>query len=65
MHKIIQSEFSENDFKFIQGLAEKTDSKISSNTIKEMLETYEQIGKSYLPQLPLELVLIKLVAGSE
>jgi len=61
MHKIIQSEFSENDFKFIQGLAEKTDSKISSNTIKEMLETYEQIGKSYLPQLPLELVLVKLI----
>ncbi|MBU4480403.1 DNA polymerase III subunit gamma/tau [Patescibacteria group bacterium] len=62
MNKIIQSEFSENDFKFIDELANKKEFKISSNTIKEMLFAYEQIGKAYINQLPLELVLIKLIS---
>jgi len=61
MKEIIQKEFSEKDFEFVKKLAEEKDSKISSQTIKSMLEASEQIGKAYLPQLPLELFLIKLV----
>lgn len=61
MEKIIQSELSEDDFKFIKGVAINKDSKINSLVIKEMLEVYEKIGKAHLNQLPLELALIKII----
>jgi len=61
LEKQIKEEFSEKDFDFLLDLAKSKDSNISSNTISEILETYNQIGKAYINQLPLELVLVKLI----
>lgn len=57
----IRGEFSEEDFKFIEELAEEKDINISSRTIKEMLDVSDMVGKAYIQQLPLEMVLVKLV----
>ena len=62
MEKMFKSEFSENDFEFLKKFSKNKDVNISSNTIKEMLEAYEMVGKAYINQLPLELVLIKLIS---
>lgn len=59
MENVIKSDFSEIDFEFIHTLAKDKEAKISSETIKEMLECYNQIGKAYINQLPLEIFLIK------
>lgn len=61
MEKIFKEEFSENDFEFLKNLSKNKDINISSNTIKEMLESYRQVGKSYINQLPLELLLVRLI----
>src|SRR3989338_4348203 len=60
MAKQIEGELSEEDFKFIQELADNKEANINSETIKEMLEVGEKVGKSFIKQLPLELCLIKL-----
>lgn len=65
MQEILKSEFSEEDFNFLFELAEDKDSNISSVTIKEMLECYNMIDKSFIKQLPLEMAVIKLVANSQ
>jgi len=60
MTKEIETEFSEEDFKFINDLANNKEANINSDTIREMLNMGEQIGKAYIQQLPLELAIVKL-----
>jgi len=57
--KIFRQEFSENDFEFLKELSQKKDSNINAEVIRELIETSSQIKLSYIPQLPLELMLIK------
>jgi len=61
MKKGIEDSFSEEDFKFLSSLSQKKDSHIKAEIIKELIEVLSQIKLSYIPQLPLELMLIKLV----
>ncbi|MCK5022018.1 MAG: DNA polymerase III subunit gamma/tau [Candidatus Pacebacteria bacterium] len=60
MEKKIENDFSEKDFEFIQKLSKEKESNINSETIKELLDAYEQIKSAHISQLPLELMLIKL-----
>jgi len=60
MEKGIEDSFSEGDFKFLKAVSQKKDSNIKAELIKELIETSSQIKLSYIPQLPLELLLIKL-----
>ncbi len=62
MAKQIEGELSEEDFKFVQELADNKEANISSETIKEMLEVGEKVGKAFIKQLPLELALMKLTS---
>lgn len=64
LEKHIQSEFSEEDFEFIKKLAGDKDSNISAKTVKEMLDCYEQTGRAYINQLPLELALVELMGSN-
>jgi len=59
MEEGIKEEVSEEDFAFLKAIAAKADSKINSKTVIELLDASNRIGYSYLPELPLELVLIK------
>lgn len=58
--KIVQ-DFTEEDAGLLKEYAEEKDSKLSSTALVALLEAYQQIGYSYIPQLPLELALIKLI----
>ncbi len=60
MKENIKQEFSKEDFAFLEELAKDKETKISSETIAKMLTAYDQIGRAYLPHLPLELVLVEL-----
>jgi DNA polymerase-3 subunit gamma/tau len=59
--KTIQESMSEKDFAFVESQAVSKESKISSQTLKTLLETYTMIGKSYAPHVPLEIALFELV----
>jgi DNA polymerase III gamma/tau subunit len=59
--KTIQESMSEKDFAFVEAHATSKESKISSHTLKTLLETYTMIGKSYAPHVPLEIALFELV----
>jgi DNA polymerase-3 subunit gamma/tau len=56
----LADEMTDTDFKFIKNLAEKKPSKINSDTLFSLLSYYDMVAKAYIPELPLELVLIKL-----
>ncbi len=56
----LADEMTDTDFKFIKNLAEKKPSKINSDTLLTLLSYYDMVSKAYIPELPLELVLIKL-----
>jgi len=57
----LQDEMTDTDFKFLKGLAEKKPSKINSDTLLTLLSYYDMVAKAYIPELPLELVLTKLI----
>ncbi|PCI20021.1 DNA polymerase III, subunit gamma and tau [Candidatus Wolfebacteria bacterium] len=61
MRKEIEHQLSESDVKFFQEvLAEKSDS-ISSKSLLVLLEAYQQIMYSFIPELPLELAMITIL----
>jgi DNA polymerase III gamma/tau subunit len=57
----LQDEMTDTDFKFLKGLADKKSSKINSDTLLTLLSYYDMVAKAYIPELPLELVLTKLI----
>ncbi|MFA6430327.1 MAG: DNA polymerase III subunit gamma/tau [Candidatus Paceibacterota bacterium] len=57
----LQEEMTDTDFKFLKELAEKKPSKINSETLLILLSYYDMVAKAYIPELPLELVLSKLI----
>ena len=65
MEKGIQDEVSAEDFEFLKGLASAKDSRITSAVLLEFLNVYDLIGYSALPQLPLELAVIKLTSDQK
>ncbi|MEK7552086.1 MAG: DNA polymerase III subunit gamma/tau [Patescibacteria group bacterium] len=56
----IEKELRKEDFDFLKNLSVKKESKVNSQALLEFLGAYDQIGSSYVPQLPLELALIKI-----
>jgi DNA polymerase-3 subunit gamma/tau len=60
--KQLSEEVSAEDLKLLEKIAADEKHTISSATLAEMLGVYEQIGRSYIPELPLELALIKLIS---
>jgi len=57
----LQEEMTDTDFKFLKGLAEKKPSKINSETLLIFLSYYDMVAKAYIPELPLELALGKII----
>jgi len=57
----LQEEMTDTDFKFLKGLADKKPSKINSETLLILLSYYDMVAKAYIPELPLELALAKII----
>jgi DNA polymerase-3 subunit gamma/tau len=58
----LQEEMTDTDFKFLKGLADKKPSKINSETLLILLSYYDMVAKAYIPELPLELALGKIIS---
>lgn len=59
--KKLEESFGEDDMKFLKKLAEDKEVKINSETLLILLKAHDQINKSVVPELPLELALIEIV----
>ncbi len=64
----LQDEMTDTDFKFLKGLADKKPSNpptgragITSDTLLTLLSYYDMVAKAYIPELPLEIALTKLI----
>jgi DNA polymerase-3 subunit gamma/tau len=61
MEKDIAEELAESDFQFLKNIAANKASKIKSDTLSCLLNAAEQTFTASVPEVPLELALIKLV----
>lgn len=61
MENSIREEYSEEDFIFLKELSAKKESNINSKTLLELLNAYDSVARAHIPELPLELALIKIV----
>lgn len=59
MREEMKSDFSEEDFAFLNECAVSAKA-INSAVLSEFLSAYQHIGHSYIPQIPLELAIMKL-----
>jgi len=57
----IKEEMTDNDFTFLKGIADKADTKINSKVLYDLLGYYDMVNKSYIPNLPLELALVRII----
>lgn len=61
MEKELSEEFTETDFELLKKIAANKDSKIKSDTLSELLSASGDVAYASVPELPLELALIKLI----
>lgn len=62
MEDSLKEEYSEEDFNFLKELSAKKESNINSKTLLELLNAYDLVARANIPELPLELALIKIIA---
>jgi len=60
----IENDFSKEEVEFLEDVA-KNSKNVNSRVLQEFLTAYSQIGYSHIPQLPLELALIKLTDNQQ
>lgn len=57
----IESDFSQDDFAFIKQIADSKSGKVGSRALSRLLFVYEEVGRSHLPELPLEIAIVEMV----
>jgi DNA polymerase-3 subunit gamma/tau len=62
MDSVIQKDVSEDDYNFLKDLAGKADKSLTSDVLVRFIEAYEQVGRTALPELALELVLADTIS---
>ena len=60
----IKEEFNEEEFAFLKDLSGKSGANLTSQTLKELLYAYDEMRFASIPQLPLELALMKLIGDN-
>ncbi len=65
MEKEIAGELTESDFQFLKAIAENKNSKIKSDTLSQLLTAAGETPYAAVPELPLELALIRLTDNSD
>lgn len=58
----ISEELSAEDFAFLKKLSTTADSGISSLLLSELLSAYDAVGRAYIPALPIELALVRILS---
>lgn len=59
----IENELSAEDFRFISERATAGDSRLNEEVLLRLLDAYEGMKNSYIPELPLELALMKILGS--
>ena len=57
----LAEKFAEKDFAFLKDLATRKDSQINSKILLDLLTAYDDLNQSSLPEMVLELALVKIV----
>ena len=57
----IAEELTAEDFAFVDGLARDSNATLNSSVLSELISAYQSVGKFVIPELPLELALIRIV----
>ena len=60
----IKEDFTDSDFKFLKEMSGKDGARVSSGALGELLEAYSVMRFAYLPQIPLELALMKIIGNN-
>ena len=60
LEKTIKDQYSDADFILLQGFAGNKNA-LNSKTLSELLIAHDQIGMAHIPQLPIELALVRVV----
>lgn len=63
MENLIKEEYSEEDFIFLKELSVKKESNINSKSLLEILTAYDAVVRANIPELPIEIALIKLASS--
>lgn len=61
MKKDIAGSVSESDLEFLEGIVKEKSGVITSKSLDIFLSAYEQMGSAFIPTLPLELAVIKII----
>ncbi len=61
MEEGMKEDFAEEDFVFLKQLSGKAGANLTSQTLKELLYAYDEMRFASIPQLPLELALMKII----
>lgn len=61
MDETIKADISEDDFNFIKDLAGKADKSLTSDVLVHFIRAYEDVGRTALPELALELALAEAI----
>lgn len=64
MEGFIKNEVSEEDFSFLKKIAGDKEAFINSAVLVELLSAYDLIDRTHIPELPVELALVKLIGNS-
>ncbi|MEK7558255.1 MAG: DNA polymerase III subunit gamma/tau [Patescibacteria group bacterium] len=63
--KKLVGELGEEDNAFMDRIMKPYSAGITSGLLRELLDCYSQIDRSFIPELPLELALVKIVGGDK
>jgi DNA polymerase III subunit gamma/tau len=61
----LKEQYGEDEFSELENLAKEKDNGITTDALRELLDAHIAITRSYLPQLPLELALMRIMGVGE
>lgn len=64
MKKHLTEELSDDELKFQKEIEGAVGKEIKSDLLRELIDVYEQTDRSHVPELPLELALIKILSNT-
>jgi len=65
IEEYIKGSVSEEEFAKLKALAAAPNSGITSGALLELINSYDLVGRSFIPELPLELALVKLLSEKQ
>ena len=65
LESYIKKQFTNEDFLFLKKISSNKNSHINAALLQELLNAYTYVGLSNVPQLPIELALLKVLNSSE